>query len=383
MKIKGTVPPAANQQATQGLTIKSSALSSSPEPKVDLNATLAPENRKSPPPMPTGYAPPPPPAALNSQGPIFPNQQQTAPVQQPIALGQGIQQPATNPQGPIFPNQQQVAPGQYPGNMSPPVQRPKTAAPLSAIMGEVRAARKITPAGAQAPQAESVVKVKKPTPTIKDELGNEFCLIKEGTYYCGVDNEIVTLNVPFTIAKYPVTKKDFFEFLKSSDVEYSSEQLNKINQIAPFPNSPAVLISWEDAKNYCRWLREKTGAYYALPSINEWEMAARGQDGRVYPWGDEAPNSQVCCFNDGYMEPQSTATVNYFSENISPSGCVGMVGNVMEWTLDSFDDERDPHILKGGGWSSPLDFCNSITPSHVLSSYKEAGICRIQTTLPP
>ncbi|MCH2206704.1 MAG: SUMF1/EgtB/PvdO family nonheme iron enzyme [Lentisphaerales bacterium] len=360
LKIKGTVPPAQQQQPTQGLMIKGTV--PPVEPKVDLNATLIPENRTSPPPMPTGYAPPPPPAALNSQGPIFPNQQQPVPGQQPPPMSFG-QQPATNPQGPIFPNQQQPIPGQQPpGTIPTPVQRPKTAAPLSAIMGEVRAARKITPTSNPAPQPETIVKVKKPTPSIKDSLGNDFCLIKEGTYYCGIDNEVVTLNVPFTIAKYPVIKKDFFEFLKSSDIEYSSEELNKLNQIAPYPNSPAVLISWEDAKNYCRWLRETTGEYYALPSINEWEMAARGQDGRAYPWGDDAPTSQICCFNDGYMEPQSTATVNYFAKNISPSGCVGMVGNIMEWTLNSFDDEREPHILKGGGWSSPLDFCNSVTP---------------------
>jgi formylglycine-generating enzyme required for sulfatase activity len=246
--------------------------------------------------------------------------------------------------------------------MPPPVHRKKISAPLSAIMGEVKAARRITPGGNEEPQPETVVKIKKPTPYIKDSLGNDFCLVKEGTYYCGMDNEVVTLNAAFTMARYPVTKKDFFNYLKTSDVEYSSEEFNKINKIAPFPNSPAVLISWEDAKGYCRWLRDKTGDYYALPSINEWEMAARGQDGRVYPWGDETPNSEICCFNDGYMEPQSTSTVNYFAENVSPTGCVGMVGNIMEWTLDSFDDEREPHILKGGGWVSPLDFCNNVTP---------------------
>ena len=228
-------------------------------------------------------------------------------------------------------------------------------------MGEVKAARRITLKATQEPQQE-VVKIKKPTPFVNDSLGNEYCLVNKGTYYCGMDNEIVSLNAPFTIARFPVTKKDYFDYLKQSDAEYSSEELNKINKISPYQNSPAVMISWEDAKDYCRWLRKKTGDYYALPSINEWEMAARGRDGRVYPWGEETPNSDICCFFDGYIEPQSTATINYFANNVSPVGCVGMVGNVMEWTLDSFDDERDPHILKGGGWVSPLDFCNNITP---------------------
>jgi formylglycine-generating enzyme required for sulfatase activity len=259
--------------------------------------------------------------------------------------------PAVNPQGPIFPVQEPIN-----ADVPAPIQnQKKTSVPMSAIMGEVRAAKKIK-------REPAVLKVKNPAITIKDSLNDEYSLIKEGTYCVGLENEIVNISAPFTLAKYPVTKKQFFEFLKASDTEYSSHELNSLNKISPHPNCPAVLVSWEDAKNYCRWLRKTTGDYYALPSINEWEIAARGKDGRTYPWGEEEPNSNICCFNDGIMEPQSTASVDYFTENISPFGCVGMIGNVMEWTLDGFDDEREPHILKGGGWVSPIDFCNNVTP---------------------
>jgi formylglycine-generating enzyme required for sulfatase activity len=315
--------------------------------RVDLNQTLIPQNRQSPPPMPTGYVPAPQ-ATGNAQGPIFPSEQPAPTL--------NTQEPVVNSQGPIFPTVQ-------PNNTAPaPAHGRKTSAPLSAIMGEVRAAKKISNIKSNSDGAANVVKIKKPSITVKDSRDVEFCLVNEGTYYVGMENEVTTVSAAFTLGKYPVTKKEYFDFLKDTENDYSSEQLNKLNKISPHSNCPAVLISWNDAKNYCRWLRDKTGDYYALPSITEWEIAARGKDGRIYPWGEEEPTSAHCCFNDGYMEPQSTASVDFFSENITSIGCVGMIGNVMEWTLDSFDDEREPHILKGGGWVSPIDFCNSVTP---------------------
>ena len=366
LKIKassGEHSQAAQQNpASSGLKIKSTA---APKPvptaappsqqKVDLSQTMPPANRKSPPPMPTGYAPPPMQISNQSQAPVFPGQAQQAPV----AFGNSTvnHEPVANPQGPIFPNN--TAEDPLNATMAPAVHQKKTSAPLSAIMGEVKAAKRINPDGTA---KKEVVKVKNPSITVKDSLENEFCYIKEGTYYVGMDNEIVNQEAAFTISKYPVTKEQYFTFLKEYDVDYAPEEFNTMNKVSPYSNCPAVMISWEDAKNYCRWLREKTGDYYALPSINEWEIAARGKDGRVYPWGDEETNSTVACFNDGLMEPLSTCSVDFFENNVSPFGCVGMIGNVMEWTLDSFDDERDPHILKGGGWVSPIDFCNNVTP---------------------
>ncbi|MCM8541937.1 MAG: formylglycine-generating enzyme family protein, partial [Lentisphaeraceae bacterium] len=274
-------------------------------------------------------------------------------------------EPAINPQGPVFPTGGQAPGGRPPGTMPPPTHKRETSAPLSAIMGEVRAAKRLNPADLQQQpinQKPEVVKVKKPVGFIKDMMGNEYSLIPKGTYYIGIENEQEEVKVEFTLGKYPVTKEQYFEFIKESGIQYSAEELNQINKISPYPNCPAVMVSWTDAKNFCRWLREKTGEYYALPSIKEWEAAARSADGRIYPWGEGEPNPEIACFNDGHMEPQSTCSVDYFDQNLSPYGCVGMIGNVMEWTLDSFEDERNPHILKGGSWMSSIDFCNNVTP---------------------
>ena len=355
-------------QNNKGLTIKASQPQQinpiqTPPPMPSPNYQAPVTSTKPPPPMPTGYAAPPAPQpSVNPQGPMFPTQGQAGSKQPAGNMAQG--EPAINPQGPVFPTGGQAA-GRPPGTMPPPTHKRETSAPLSAIMGEVRAAKRIDPSALkQQPikQEPEVVKVKKPVGYLKDSLGNEFCLIPKGSYYIGIENEQEEVRVEFTLGKYPVTKEQYFEFIKESGIQYSPEELNQINKISPYPNCPAVMVSWNDAKNYCRWLREKTGEYYALPSIKEWEAAARSADGRIYPWGEEEPNPEIACFNNGHMEPQSTCSVDFFTDNLSPFGCVGMIGNVMEWTLDSFEDERKPHILKGGSWMSSIDFCNNVTP---------------------
>ena len=390
LTIKAAQPEPQQSQAPKGLTIKAAQpepqQSQVPEPQQAPAPAPAPFNpiqtppptpspnfqapatsTKPPPPMPTGYtAPPAPQPSVNPQGPMFPTQGQSvgqAPVNR-VAQGE----PAINPQGPVFPTANQApagAAGRPPGTMPPPTHKKETSAPLSAIMGEVRAAKKIDPSQLQqAPIANKpeVVKVKKPAGFIKDTLGNEFSLIPKGSYYIGIENEVEEVKVEFTLGKYPITKEQYFEFIKESGTQYTPEELNQINKISPYPNCPAVMVSWKDAKAYCRWLREKTGEYYALPSIKEWEAAARSADGRIFPWGEGDPTPEIACFNDGHMEPQSTCSVDFFTNNLSPFGCVGMIGNVMEWTLDSFEDERKPHILKGGSWMSSIDFCNNVTP---------------------
>ncbi|WDE97515.1 SUMF1/EgtB/PvdO family nonheme iron enzyme [Lentisphaera profundi] len=199
----------------------------------------------------------------------------------------------------------------------------------------------------------------------QDAVGTEFCLIPTGNYVVGSDNRPHEINVPFGVSKYQITKEQFFTYLTESGQSFPQEELDKINSIAPYANCPMINVSWNDAKNYCRWLRKKTGEYYNLPTSYEWEAAARGTYGLHYPWGEQAPTLEIALFNDGVNEPLSCSSVDYYSNNCSPFGVTGMVGNAMEWTNDSFDDERDPHILKGGSWRSPIDFCN--THSSVVS----------------
>ena len=186
---------------------------------------------------------------------------------------------------------------------------------------------------------------------IQDNFGQEFCFIPEGSFQGGENNDQeIEIKAPFYLATNPLNAALFTSFLKDSGYEYPKEELENMWKVSPFPDSPAVNISWLDAKEVCRWLRKKTGDYYSLPQNDEWEKAARSDDGRKYPWGDDEPNDDLAYFN--HLNSGTTSQCNLRTEGASPYGCLDMAGNVWEWCIDSFDDERDPHILKGGSWQS-------------------------------
>jgi len=106
-------------------------------------------------------------------------------------------------------------------------------------------------------------------------------------------------------------------------------------------NHPVVQVSWEDAKAFCDW------AGLALPTEAQWEKAARGTDGRIWPWGNEPPTADRCNFN---MNVGDTTPVGQYSpKGDSPYGCWDMAGNVWEW-LGSWYKEGSTRALRGGSW---------------------------------
>jgi len=126
---------------------------------------------------------------------------------------------------------------------------------------------------------------------------------------------------------------------------------------------PVVQVSWEDAAAFCAWASQVTQREVRLPTEAEWEKAARGTDGRIYPWGNEKPDARRCNFG---MNVKSTTPVGqYSSQGDSPYGCVDMAGNVWEWCADWYDEgyyktapSRNPRgpqkghyrVLRGGSW---------------------------------
>lgn len=135
---------------------------------------------------------------------------------------------------------------------------------------------------------------------------------------------IVFLN-EYWIGKTPVTEEQFRIYQP------------KHNFIPEEAQDPIVNISWDEAQGFCNWLSKTSGLPIRLPTEAEWEKAARGTDGRLFPWGNEDPNS----FN--IYDRIGGYAVGSFLEGASPYGVLDMAGNVFEWVSDWYEAEYYQH----------------------------------------
>jgi formylglycine-generating enzyme required for sulfatase activity len=171
----------------------------------------------------------------------------------------------------------------------------------------------------------------------------------------------------FYISRHPITNAQYEMF----DPTHASKRAGWADG-----SHPVIYVSSLDAIKFCEWLSRQDGKKYRLPTEAEWEYAARGTDGRSYPWGEKLNRGDLANFadcnttfpwrepeiNDGYAE---TSPVGVFPRGASPFGIEDMAGNVWEWCLDFYEpykgkERTNPRststtgrrIYRGGSWKS-------------------------------
>ncbi|MBN8582017.1 MAG: SUMF1/EgtB/PvdO family nonheme iron enzyme [Anaerolineae bacterium] len=200
--------------------------------------------------------------------------------------------------------------------------------------------------------------------------GMDFVRISAGNFIMGSDTgdpdqkpqHVVDLPYNYWMARFPVTNELYSTFTKANEIKHPVEGWEK--KLA----HPIVYVKWIDSMEYCKWLNDllkpdlPVGLIVRLPTEAEWEKAARGVDGRTYPWGDLFDSSK-CNTSAGGRRGGTTPVGAYSPYGDSPYGCADMAGNVWEWTHSlkkeypySFDDNREyekisvPHVLRGGSF---------------------------------
>ncbi len=134
----------------------------------------------------------------------------------------------------------------------------------------------------------------------------------------------------FWMDKYEVSNAMYLKCLQAGGCsEMVSDNITYQNWI--YRNHPVTYVTWEQAGAYCQWAGRR------LPTEAEWEKAARGTDGRIYPWGDETPNARLANF-EGSMIHEAVSVYRY-PLGASPYGVLNMSGNAREWVADWYAED--------------------------------------------
>jgi formylglycine-generating enzyme required for sulfatase activity len=155
---------------------------------------------------------------------------------------------------------------------------------------------------------------------------------------------------------------------------------------------PAHLVDWFDAAAYCRWTTERRGASIRLPTEVEWETAARGADGRFFPWGDRF-DPTFCKMRESRPFATQPEPVGSFAGDESPYGVRDMGGGMREWVADvqgeqtaaALAAEPEPaqdtprgdsrmRIIRSGSWITGSEFCRCASRAHTFALSRGTGL---------
>ena len=227
--------------------------------------------------------------------------------------------------------------------------------------------------------------------SVASEPPKDMILIPAGEFIMGTDSEEANADQKpahqvyldaFYIDKHEVTNAEYEEFILAGGYkkkefwteegwdciqkfQFGGDEWYQVetplqygeNSVSTDPDHPVIGASWYEAKAYANWAGKR------LPTEAEWEKAARGTDGRFYPWGNEMDFSRLSYF----PHVTKVQTVGSFANGASPYGVLDMAGSVWEWCTDWYGesyysqspqkhptgpDKGEYRVLRGGGWNS-------------------------------
>jgi formylglycine-generating enzyme required for sulfatase activity len=201
----------------------------------------------------------------------------------------------------------------------------------------------------------------------------------------------------YSIAKYPLTNAQYKLFVDAGGYKQSKwwtkagwkqRESEKWTEPRYWQDStwngdeqPVVGVSWYEAVAFCVWLSETSGEKIMLPTEDQWQYAAQGDDGRAFPWGNDWDG--IRCNNnvDSKGIGKTTPVRTYEGKGDSPFGVVDMAGNVWEWCLTDYDtktndvnSDANRRVLRGGSWSNyGTDFFRCVYRSWSLPHSRDYG----------
>jgi len=276
------------------------------------------------------------------------------------------------------------------------------------------------------------------------EIGDGFVYVPGGPFIMGGDPEAIDalprqeVHVPdFAIARFPVTMSEYCEYLNALDRDDKLEAERRApynlketyaasvkrgengawephdlviegaarEQFPPeaghFWKVPIHLVHWFGARAYCRWRSKGSGTTIRLPTEAEWEKAARGVDGRFFPWGDRF-DATFCLMRHSRAWLQQPEPVGTFPTDESPYGVRDMAGGMREWIADIHSErsaaeladlpeppegaeraEGGMCVIRSGAWNAPREFsrCASRNRTYALV-HGTATTLRVVKSLP-
>jgi len=202
-----------------------------------------------------------------------------------------------------------------------------------------------------------------------DMLRVDWCKVPGGPVTMRREKQVMEYYVPdFAISKYPVTNMQWQAFVDASDgycneywweyalaaQQWRREHREAFRPDLSQPDHPCVNVSWYEAVAYCCWMSYRLGMNITLPTEQQWQRAAQGDDGRRYPWGYDFDETRC---NTKEYGAGLTVPVTWFPAGASPYEVMDMVGNTWEWCIngDGGIDARGPEghfqqIVKGGSY---------------------------------